>query len=88
MYALKDSKTYTENAFCKHVIECHKGERSKNVQFQIDVVKGFKRPLERQIWEGVEIHRAKPDILMNSKLDHYQPAVGRMVVSNAPRSGE
>ena len=32
--------------------------------------------------EGVEIYRAKPDIMMNSKCDHYQPAVGRVVITN------
>ena len=44
--------------------------------------------MERQIWEGVEIHNAygpHATILMNSKLDHYQPAVGRIVISNEVR---
>ena len=48
----------------------------------LSLVKQFKKPLERQIWEGVEIHKANVDLLMNSKLDHYQPAVGRMVITN------
>ena len=35
----------------------------------------------REASKGVEIrHIEKVDILMNSKLDHYAPAVGRMVM--------
>ena len=84
MNALKNPKRHTENAFCKHIIECHKGDRSK-VKFKVDVISQFKKPMERQICEGVEIFRAKCDILMNSKIDHYQPAVGRVTVTNNPR---
>ena len=61
-------------------------ERHSDIKFQVDVVIGFKRPMCRQIWEGVEIHTAKTDVLMNSKLDHYLPAVGRMVVTHVPRN--
>ena len=43
-------------------------------------LKRFRKPLERQVWEGVEIHAGIP---MNSKLDHYQPAVGRMMMRNS-----
>ena len=54
----------------------------------MDVIGIYKKPMERQISEGVEIFRAKPDILLNSKCDHYQPAIGRMVVTNNPRQNE
>lgn len=70
-----------DNAFAKHVLENHKWDRVK-VGFKVDIIKKFKSPLERQIWEGLEIHNSKPDILMNSKQDHYQPAVPRIIVSN------
>ena len=86
MNALKNPRKNPSNAFCKHIMEHHRGERHKDVMYQVEVVKEFKGPMYRQIWEGVEIHGARPDILMNSKLDHYQPAVGRMLVTNEPRN--
>ena len=86
MYALKNPRNHANNAFCKHILEYHRGESHKDINFKVDVVKTFKRPMDRQIWEGVEIHGAKRDILMNSKLDHYQPAVGRIVITHAPRN--
>ena len=61
----------------------HEGEEDE-VKFQFDVVKKFRKSLERQVWEGVEIHSSRADVLMNSKLDHYRPAVGRMVVRYEP----
>ena len=56
------------------------------MKFNVNIVRGNKRPFDRQIWDGVEILGAKVDILMNSKLDHYQPAVCRVVVTNAVRN--
>ena len=44
----------------------------------MDVVKTFPRPMQRQVWEGVEIREVDCDVLLNSKQDHYAPAVGRM----------
>ena len=71
------------NAFVRHRELYHEGEESE-VKFQFEVVKKFEKPLQRQVWEGVEIHSSGADILMNSKLDHYMPAVGRMVVRYEP----
>ena len=73
------------NSFAKHKIEFHKGDQ-EDVKFKVNVLKTFKRPMERQIYEGVAIHNAKVDLLMNSKLDHYQPAVGRVVISHDVRN--
>ena len=79
--AISNPKRHNENAFAKHINECHNGDREQ-VKFKVDVVRRFKRPLERQIWEGVEIHNAQANIQMNSKLDHYQPAVSRVIITN------
>ena len=65
------------NAFVRHREDFHRDEIDE-VRYRVDVVKTFRRPLERQVWEGVEIHSADAEVMMNSKLDHYQPAVGRM----------
>ena len=85
LYALRKPKAHRDNALCKHIIECHQGDKAKDIKFKVDIVKSFKSPFERQIWEGVEIHGCERDIIMNSKQDHYQPVVGRMIVTNAPR---
>ena len=69
----------TTNAFARHRELYHKGEE-EDVQYKVEVVRRFKKPLERQVWEGVEIHSSDAEVVMNSKLDHYQPAVGRIEV--------
>ena len=79
--ALEKADQHKDNAFVNHRNNFHKGEEQE-VRFKLSLVKKFKRPLERQVWEGVEIHKADVDIVMNSKLDHYQPAVGRMTIIN------
>ena len=68
------------NAFVKHSELYHDGEED-DVQYKVDVLKSFKKPMERQLWEGVEIQTTDADVKMNSKRDHYQTAVGRMVVT-------
>ena len=72
------------NAFVRHREVYHEGDEESEVKFKFEVVKKFEKPLQRQVWEGVEIHSSGADILMNSKLDHYMPAVGRMVVRYEP----
>ena len=45
--------------------------------------------MEREVCEGVMIRRgeAEVDLVLNNKLDHYAPVVGRMVMSNSVREG-
>ena len=68
------------NAFVKHIELYHKGEED-SVRYEVDVIKSFKKPMERQICEGVKIQNNEADIKMNSKQDHYKPAVGRMIMT-------
>ena len=37
-----------------------------------------KTPLERQVREGVEIVRAEADVVLNSRLDYFQPGIRRV----------
>ena len=53
-----------------HQIEKHNGEEA---DFNFKVLKSFKDPLSRQIFEGVHIRRATGEVL-NSKLEYYQQA--------------
>ena len=85
MTAIANPIGHKENAFARHIQEYDKGDKEE-MRFKVDIVKGFQKAFERQIWEGVEIHAAKPDVLMNNKLDHYQPAVGRVQITTQVRS--
>ena len=79
--AIGNPTNHKHNAFAKHIIEQHSDER-EDVKFDIDIIGSFKRPLQRQIREGVEIINCKGDIIMNSKIDHFQPAINRMSFRN------
>ena len=49
--------------------------------FKMDVVEKFKRPMQRQIAEGVAIHRSMDTIVMYSKNEWIQPATSRIRIS-------
>ena len=82
LHDMESPQDHPENAFVKHALEYHAGEVP---QYKLSVMGSFPKPLERQVWEGVMIRRSEQEdgVLMNSKLDHYAPAVGRVVISNA-----
>ena len=84
--ALKKPKKHQENAFVRHTEDCHMGEEAE-VKFKMDVVKCYFKAMDRQIGEGCYIQSPEAELLMNGKLDHMQPVVGRMVVSTAVYSG-
>ena len=70
----------------RHREDCHQGEE-KEVRFRMDVVRFYSKAMYRQIGEGCLIQSSEADLLMNGKLDHFAPVVGRMVVSTAVQSG-
>ena len=80
--ALESPEKHADNAFVKHSNEYHAGE---NPEYKVSLVGSYPRPLQRQVMEGVLIRKYEIDnnVLMNSKMDHYAPAVGRMTISNA-----
>ena len=82
MNAIAEPETHEENAFARHSSEYHAGEEPS---FKLSIACSHPRPLERQIWEGVLIRRGEKElnILMNSKLDHHAPAVGKVVIRNS-----
>ena len=69
--------THKDNAFANHKLNYHQGN-TDSMEVKVDVVTNFTRPMQRQVWEGVAIREESCDILLNSKLDHYAPVVGRM----------
>ena len=48
------------------------------MEYKLELVGHTSKPLERQSWEGCEIHGDQSEIIMNSKLDHHLPAVSRV----------
>ena len=63
------------NAFAKHILEEHEGSK---LGFKVLIIKANRKPLERQVREGVEILGIKDTESMNSKIDHIQPALSRV----------
>jgi len=54
--------------------------------FTIKVVSTFRKPLAKQKTEAVLIASSKADHLMNSKAEHRQPAVHRVVRTREGRN--
>ena len=66
------------NAFAKHLLEHHKDEKDPK-PFKMSIIDTYRRPLQREIREGIEIYRCNADIPMNSKFDYHQPGIRRIV---------
>ena len=88
--SLEKPEQHTDNAFVKHSKEYHNEQNVEDVKFKLTLVDTYAKAMEREVCEGVVIRRgeAEVDIVMNSKLDHYAPAVGRMVISSGVREGQ
>ena len=74
----KEHKADLENGMVEHYLQYHRGQEP---QFKMDIVQQFRRPMQRQIDETVEIHRSKDTIIMNNKSEWHQPATSRLVVT-------
>ena len=72
--------------FVRHREDCHKVEE-EDVRYKMEVVRCYSRAMDRQIRERCYIKSPEADLLMNGKLEHIQPVVGRMVVSMAVHRG-
>ena len=73
------------NAFAKH-LALHHPEHTKDASvFKIKSERTFRKCLERQVAEGVDITRSEADILMNSKSEYHQPAVTRVTTTRETR---
>ena len=49
----------------------------------------FHKAMKKAVCQGVVLRRgeAEVDLMMKSKLDHYAPAVGRLVMNSGVREG-
>ena len=80
MAAISNPNRHQSNAFGKHITEVH--DEDTEVQFKVDVIRSYNKPLERQVREGVEIYNIDADIIMNSKIDYFQPRLRRLGFNN------
>ena len=71
------------NAFAKHLIEDHPEADAGQLEtvINVEVMRTFAKPLERQVAEAVAIQSCKADKLLNSKSEWEQPAVERLIVT-------
>ena len=65
-------KADLSNSFAKHLHVHHPERERDSSTFEFKVVRNFKNPLNRQVFEGVRINQS--DTLMNSKSEFHQPA--------------
>ena len=49
--------------------------------FEFKCIKTFKKPLDRQCFEGVMINRSMADIRLNSRAEFHQPSEVRVVTT-------
>ena len=59
----------------------HPDSSTDSNAFEYQSVRTFKKPLERQCFEGIQINRSKADIRLNSKAEFHQPSELRMVIT-------
>ena len=71
----------SDNAFVKHLQLFHPENAGDPDSFKVRSHATFKKSLERQVNEGVNIVNSKADHLMNSKSEYHQPAVHRVTVT-------
>ena len=69
MESMSRPQRHQSNAFAKHRLEYHQ-DYDARMEVKVDVVKNFPRPMQRQVWDGVEIREVSCDILLKSKLDN------------------
>jgi uncharacterized coiled-coil DUF342 family protein len=58
MAAIREPDKHQNNAFSKHIQEHHEGQTE--VQFKVDIIRSYNKPLERQVRERVEQARLFP----------------------------
>ena len=85
--ALQNPRQHPDNAFVNHASYYHRDREMDKVDFKLNLLYTCSKAMERKSCEGVKIRHGEQevDIIMNSKLDHYALAVGRMVLERGVR---
>ena len=74
-------KRNTQNAFAKHLAIFHPDSQGNVNAFEIRVVATFMKPLPREKSEAVKLHSSQANFVMNSKSEHKQPKIHRVVMT-------
>ena len=69
------------NAFAKHLAIYHPTRQGDISAFNIQVEATFKKPLPREKMEAVKMQTSEAEILLNSKSEHKQPKLHRVVMT-------
>ena len=76
-----------QSALAKHIREFHPNNLKDTAAYRVKVISNHRRPLQRQVTEGVKIHNSLADILINDKEEWVQPAVVRLQATQEPGGG-
>ena len=76
-----------DNALWKHIEGDHRGENRGNEIFIKRIEKGYKKPLARQISEGVQIEMCE-GVLMNSKAEWHNSRIPRIIIEEGDEQVE
>ena len=68
-------------ALSKHLCDKHPDNASDHESYKYKCIKTFKKPLERQCYEGVMINRSMADIKLNSRAEFHQPSEVRVIMT-------
>ena len=69
------------NAFAKHLAIEHPEDQGEISHFNIQVISTFKKPLVREKMEAVKLQSSEADLILNSKSEHKQPKLHRVVMT-------
>ena len=72
---------YERNAFAKHLAIEHPEEQGDIGHFNIQVHSTYMKPLEREKMGAVKLQTSKADYILNSKSEHKQPRLHRVVMT-------
>ena len=75
------NKRDERNAFAKHLAIEHPNKQGDIRHFNIQVVSTFQKPLIREKMEAVKLQSSKADYILNSKSEHKQPKLHRVVMT-------
>ena len=73
-YRSKNKEVQEESAMRKHAKEVH---NDKNIKYRIDILKTFKKPMSRQVFESIKIinSKTKDDYPLNTKKEFNQALI-------------
>ena len=68
-----------DNHMTKHALE-HHAEEDEKPQFKMTIMKSYKKAIERQIAEAVNIEMTEADIIMNSRSEWNGSRLPRVII--------